>query len=97
MKGLQAKVAKGAAAALDVLLKSVRLFGVRVVKPGPLLKAAASLLDHKDGAVREGVKDISVRRVRRRSCRSSRAARLTLLTRPRVRRWSWRAGWARRR
>jgi len=86
VKGLSGKVPKAVAACLDVLLSALRAFGVRVVKPSPLLKAAAGLLDHKDGAVRVGVKDISART--RGDIWGAADAR---------RRWSWRDGWARRR
>ncbi len=60
-KGLQGKVPKGVAACVDVLLQALKAFGVRVVKPSPLMKAVSTLLDHKDGAVRVGAKDIAAR------------------------------------
>jgi len=59
-KGLQGKVPKGVAACVDVLLQALRAFGLRVVKPTPLLKAAGPLFDHKDKAVRDGAKDVAV-------------------------------------
>lgn len=36
-------------------------FGVRVVKPTPILKAVGPLFDHKDSTVRDKAKDIAVR------------------------------------
>ncbi len=42
---------------------SLRLFGPRVIKPSPLLKACGPLFDHKDKSVRDGAKDIAVRRL----------------------------------
>ena len=38
-----------------------RSFGVRVIKPSPVLKAVGPLFDHKDNAVRDGAKDLAVR------------------------------------
>jgi hypothetical protein len=35
---------------------------VRVVKPSPVLKACSPLFDHKDKAVRDGAKELAVRR-----------------------------------
>ena len=38
-----------------------RSFGVRVIKPSPVLKACSPLLDHKDKSVRDGAKELAVR------------------------------------
>ena len=37
-----------------------RSFGVRVIKPSPVLKACSPLLDHKDKSVRDGAKELAV-------------------------------------
>lgn len=37
-----------------------RAFGVRVIKPSPVLKAVGPLFDHKDSTVRDKAKDIAV-------------------------------------
>jgi hypothetical protein len=60
-KGCTAKVPKAVAAAVECLLAALRGFGVRVVKPSPVMKTVAPLLDHKDGAVREAAKEVVVR------------------------------------
>ena len=60
-KGTTGKVPKAVAACVETLLQSLRAFGPRIIKPTPLLKAAGPLFDHKDKAVRDGVKDIAVR------------------------------------
>ena len=39
----------------------VRSFGVRVIKPSPVLKACSPLLEHKDKSVRDGAKELAVR------------------------------------
>jgi hypothetical protein len=51
---------KSVAACVDVLLQALRAFGVRIIKPTPLMRCVASLVDHKDGAVREGAKEVAV-------------------------------------
>lgn len=65
VKGLSGKVPKGVAACAETLNAALSAFGPRVLKPGPLLKAGAGLLDHKDGAVRVAVKDLAVSSLRR--------------------------------
>lgn len=42
------------------LRRRVRSFGVRVIKPSPVLKACSPLLDHKDKSVRDGAKELAV-------------------------------------
>ena len=42
------------------VLRRLRSFGVRVVKPSPVLKACSPLLDHKDKSVRDGAKELAV-------------------------------------
>jgi hypothetical protein len=42
-------------------LCTFRAFGVRVIKPSPVLKACSPLLDHKDKSVRDGAKELAVR------------------------------------
>ena len=59
--GCQGKLPKCVAACVDVLLQALRAFGVRIIKPTPLMRCVASLVDHKDGAVREGAKEVAVR------------------------------------
>ena len=41
--------------------RTCRSFGVRVIKPSPVLKACSPLLDHKDKSVRDGAKELAVR------------------------------------
>ena len=48
------------AACVAVLLAAVKAYGVRVVKPTPVLKACGPLLDHKDKGVRDGAKELAV-------------------------------------
>jgi len=61
VKGSAGKLPKGVAACVDVLLQALRAFGVRVVKPTPVMKCVATLVDHKDGSVRENAKEVAVR------------------------------------
>jgi len=42
-------------------VRTCRSFGVRVIKPSPVLKACSPLLDHKDKSVRDGAKELAVR------------------------------------
>lgn len=54
--GLASKQPRAAAACAGALLAALRAFGPRVVRPTPLMRAAAPLFDHKDGAVRDAAK-----------------------------------------
>ena len=52
MTAFKHKTPKNVAAAINLIREAVRLFGIKVVSPKPIVKELAKLFDHKDQNVR---------------------------------------------